>query len=90
MTYNKKEIEIIKAAQQTHIDWAEFFRKWPLEERATEYKNIGNAEHHRWYIKNYDLVIHKLKTTVPVSVIVWLLLLMFLFGVYVEYMILTH
>ena len=90
MTYNKKEIAIIEAAQQTHINWADYFRKWPLEQKAIQHQNVGNIEHHRKYIRDYDKVLHKLKTSVPVSVVVWLLLLMFLFGVYAKYMIQIH
>lgn len=54
-------IKMLKEAQKTHIDWAEFLEKYPAAEFYQQYKHIGNAELHRKYIKEYDEVIAFIK-----------------------------
>lgn len=54
---NKKIIEIIKKARQTHVEWAEYFEMTPAAESLPEHVHVGNAKHHRDYIREYDEVI---------------------------------
>ena len=52
-------IEIIEKAKKSHEVWAKFLEKSPDAESYDKYEHIGNAKHHREWIKHYEFVISK-------------------------------
>jgi hypothetical protein len=60
MSEELKAIKIIRESIVTHLDWAEYFEKYPNREKQTEYKNIGDAVFHRQCIKNYTEAIDEI------------------------------
>jgi hypothetical protein len=57
----KKAIRIIQASRQTHVNWAEYFEKYPEAEQIDVHKNIGDAKFHRECIANYDEAIAEIE-----------------------------
>ena len=56
-----KAIEIIKASQKTHEEWLAFFMKYPNEEKAEEYKHLGDRFFHEKCIGDYDKAIKEIQ-----------------------------
>lgn len=60
-------IQIIEAARQTHVEWAEYLDHPEIAKKYTDYCNnggpytVGEAQHHHQYIKDYDKVLVVLK-----------------------------
>lgn len=57
----EKAIETIEKSKQTHIEWLAFFEKNPVLQGSTEYKHLGDIEHHKKCIEEYNQVISLLE-----------------------------
>ncbi len=55
-----KAIKIIRESIKTHIAWAEYFEKYPYQEKKEQYIKIGNAKFHRKCIIDYTLAIREI------------------------------
>ena len=54
-------IEIIESSKKTHENWLDYFVKNPQALAWKEHENVGDIEHHRKCIKDYEQVIKEFK-----------------------------
>ncbi len=54
-------IEILEECRQAHVEWAEYFEKYPHQETVDEYKHMGGAAFHRSWVEKYTFVIRELE-----------------------------
>ena len=56
-----RAIEIIKEIKQTHQEWMDYFEKNPDLQSLKEYKHVGDINHHRKCIEEYNVVIAEIE-----------------------------